>query len=116
MQPQAVTSGTPGPSVFGETPQMGGQMSGQMMNAQIKVPTMQAPQSVQNPYYFAGYLRKYIGRDVRVEFLIGTNGPLIDRTGTLLEVGASYIVLRLIRSDDTQVCDLYSIKFVTVYR
>ena len=51
----------------------------------------------------------------RVEFLIGTNGPLVDRIGTLLEVGASYIVLRLYMTNDIIICDLYSIKFVTVY-
>jgi hypothetical protein len=75
----------------------------------------QPPQTVQSPYYTAGYLRKFIGRDVRVEFLIGTGGPLVDRIGTLLEVGASYITLRPIRSSDTLMCDLYSIKFVTIY-
>lgn len=75
----------------------------------------QPPQIVQSPYYTAGYLRRYIGRDVRVEFLVGSSGPLIDRIGTLLEVGVSYIVIRPIRSNDTLICDLYSIKFVTVY-
>lgn len=76
---------------------------------------LQVPQTVQNPYFLAGKLRSYIGKDVRVEFLMGTNGPLIDRIGTLLEVGASYIIIRPIRTDDTLVCDLFSIKFVNVY-
>lgn len=76
---------------------------------------VQVPQTVQNPYYLAGKLKSYIGKDVRVEFLIGTNGPLVDRLGTLLEVGASYIIIRPIRTDDTLICDFYSIKFVTVY-
>jgi len=75
----------------------------------------QVPQTVQNPYYLAGKLQSYIGREVRVEFLIGTNGPMVDRTGTLLEVGASFIIIRPIMTDDTQVCDLFSIKFVTVF-
>jgi hypothetical protein len=76
---------------------------------------IQTPQTVQSPYYTAGYLRKYIGSDVRVEFLIGTGGPLVDRIGVLTEVGASYIVLKPFRTNDTLMCDLYSIKFVTVY-
>jgi hypothetical protein len=76
----------------------------------------QAPESVQNPYYAAGFLKNYIGRDMRVEFLIGTSGALSDRTGTLMEVGASYIVLRPFNSDDLLMCDLYAIKFVTIYR
>ena len=37
----------------------------------------QAPQTVQSPYYTAGYLRRFIGRDVRVEFLIGNRKNLL---------------------------------------
>lgn len=76
---------------------------------------VQVPQTVQNPFYLAGKLRTFIGRDVRVEFLMGTNGPLIDRIGKLLEVGASYIIIKPIRTDDTLVCDIFSIKFVNVF-
>lgn len=75
----------------------------------------QPPQSLQSPYYMAGKLTSYIGCDVRVEFLIGTGGALVDRIGTLLEVGASYIIIRPIRTNDILVCDLFSVKFVTVY-
>jgi hypothetical protein len=50
---------------------------------------------------------------MRVEFLLGTN-LLTDRTGTLVAVGASYIVLRLVDSDDLMMCDIFSIKFVTI--
>ena len=60
-----------------------------------------------------GFLRTQIGRKMRVEFLLN-QGPLVDRTGTLLAVGASYILLRLIESDDIMMCDIYSIKFVTI--
>lgn len=74
----------------------------------------QAPQTVQSPMYTPGFLRTQIGRRIRVEFLIGTNAPLIDRTGTLLAVGASYILIRPVDSDDIMLCDIYSIKFVTV--
>lgn len=73
------------------------------------------PTTVQNPYYTAGFLKKFIGRDMRVEFLIGTNGALVDRTGKLLDVGASYIVLQPYLSDDYLMADLYSIKFVTIF-
>lgn len=75
----------------------------------------QTPMTVQNQYYLPAYLTNFIGKDVRVEFLIGTTGPLVDRIGTLLEIGASYIVLRPIRTNDLLTCDLYSIKFVTIY-
>lgn len=115
-QRQPTTPGTPAmdlPTGIPSGPPYGGTP---LTTAMPTTPsTVQTPQTVQNPYYTAGYLRKFIGRDVRVEFLIGTGGPLIDRIGKLLEVGASYIVIRPIRSNDTLICDLYSIKFVTVY-
>ena len=76
----------------------------------------QAPQTVQSPFYLAGFLRSHIGQRMRVEFLIGTSGALVDRIGTLVDVGASYIVLEPVDSDDLIVADLYSIKFVTIYR
>ncbi|HOJ09321.1 MAG TPA: hypothetical protein PK733_01845 [Clostridiales bacterium] len=82
----------------------------------IPQPPAQAPQTVSSPYYLAGFLRNYVGRMVRVEFLMGTTAPLVDRIGNLMEVGASYIVLRPVGTDDLIVADLYSIKFVTIYR
>lgn len=75
----------------------------------------QVPQSLESSFFMAGYLKKFIGRDIRIEFLIGSSGPLIDRIGKLLEVGASFITIRPLRSNDILVCDLYSIKFVTVF-
>lgn len=73
----------------------------------------QLPTTVESTLFTPGFLRTQIGRRVRVEFLIGTNN-LTDRTGTLLAVGASYILIRPIESDDLMMCDLYSIKFVTI--
>ncbi len=78
-------------------------------------PAAEAPSTVQSPYYTAGFLRNFLGRSMRVEFLIGTSGALVDRIGELVEVGASYIVLRPLLSDELIMCDLYSIKFVTIY-
>jgi hypothetical protein len=83
------------------------------------VPTpspMQEPMSLRNPYQSQGYLQQHIGQNMRVQFLIGSNGPLVDRTGVLVEVGESYIVLQPTNTDDLLMCDLYSIKFVTIYR
>jgi len=77
-------------------------------------PGQQIPQTLQSTMFIPGFLRTQIGRTIRVEFLIGTNGPLVDRTGVLLGVGASYILLRPINSDDIMLCDLFSIKFVSI--
>ncbi len=70
------------------------------------------PTTVESPLFTPGFLRTQIGRKVRVEFLLGTNS-FTDRTGTLIAVGASYILIRLVDSDDVMLCDIYSIKFVT---
>lgn len=74
----------------------------------------QMPVTVSSPLYTPGFLRTQIGRRMRVEFLIGTSN-LTDRSGTLVAVGASYIIIRLIDSDDLMLCDIYSIKFVTIF-
>ena len=81
----------------------------------ILSPSADTPTTVQSPYYSAGFLRNFLGRSMRVEFLIGTTGPLVDRIGTLVEVGASYIVLQPYLTDDLLMCDLFSIKFVYIY-
>ncbi|HEX2985296.1 MAG TPA: hypothetical protein VHO71_00610 [Caproiciproducens sp.] len=65
--------------------------------------------------YLNGYLRTRIGYPVRVEFLLGTSN-LEDRTGTLLGVGANYILLNEAETDDVLACDFYNIKFVTFFR
>lgn len=73
----------------------------------------QLPTTVESPLFTPGFLRTQIGRKMRIEFLIGSNN-LTDRTGTLVAVGASYVLIRLIDSDDLMMCDIYSIKFVTI--
>lgn len=73
----------------------------------------QIPVTLESPLFTPGFLRTQIGRRVRVEFLLGTN-LLTDRTGTLVAVGASYILLRMLESDDLMMCDIFSIKFVTI--
>ena len=72
------------------------------------------PVTTENILYLNAFLRTMIGRRVTVDFLIGTN-TLTDRTGTLLAVGANYIVINEVETDDLLVCDFYSIKFVKIY-
>ncbi len=59
-------------------------------------------------------MRDNIGEYMDVEFLIGTNG-LTTRSGQLTNVGVSYIVLYDRAKDRYMICDLYSVKFVTIY-
>ena len=72
-----------------------------------------SPEILTNNIYTPAFLREQIGKLMRVEFLIGTNN-LTDRIGVLEDVGASYILLRSIESDNLIYCDIYSIKFVTI--
>lgn len=76
--------------------------------------TQPQPMTTDSMQYLNGFLRSQVGRRVRVEFLLGTN-TITDKTGTLLGVGANYVLLRLVDSDDLLVCDFYNIKFVTVF-
>lgn len=73
-----------------------------------------APGVITDIGYTQGWLRTQIGQRVKIEFLIGTN-MLIDREGTLLDVGISYIIIREVDTDDLLMCDIYSIKFVRIY-
>ncbi len=72
-----------------------------------------SPEILTNNIYTPAFLRENIGKLMRVEFLIGTNN-LVDRTGILIEVGASYILLRALESDVVTYADIYSIKFITI--
>jgi hypothetical protein len=72
------------------------------------------PVTTESLMYMNGFMRTQIGRRVTVEFLIGTN-TLVDKSGTLLAVGANYILINEIESDDILLCDFYSIKFMKFY-
>lgn len=70
---------------------------------------------ITEPGYTQYYLKQQIGKRVKIEFLIGTN-MLVDREGTLLDVGISYLVIREVDTNNLVMCDMYSIKFVTIYQ
>lgn len=72
------------------------------------------PVTVESLQYMNGFMRTQIGRRVTIEFLIGTN-TLTDRTGTLLAVGANYILINEVETDDILLCDFFSMKFIKFY-
>ena len=86
------------------------QDKGENRNVQIN---QNSPEILTNNIYTPAFLREQIGKLMRVEFLIGTNN-LTDRIGILEDVGASYILLRSVESNNLIYCDIYSIKFVTI--
>lgn len=59
------------------------------------------------------YLTTNIGKSVRAEFIIGSD-QYADKTGILIEVGINYFVLEDVNSRTHIMCDLYSVKFVTI--
>ncbi len=75
--------------------------------------TQQGPPPATERGYIPYYLASNIGKNVRAEFIIGSN-QYTDRTGKLLEVGINYFVLEDVNSRTHVMCDLYSVKFVTV--
>lgn len=75
--------------------------------------SVDGPPALTDSEYIAGFLRQYIGRLLLVEFVVGTNS-FMDRSGFLREVGVNYIVLEDLISRNLVMCDLYSIRFVTI--
>ena len=62
--------------------------------------------------YFKGYLKKCIGKLIRVESLIGNR--LQTRTGILMDVGCDYIVIKTATNCSSMVIEGTSIKYITV--
>lgn len=71
------------------------------------------PETYTNSLYSPGFFRNFIGKLVKAEFLLGSAG-MQDRIGVLVEVGASYIVLRSVQDNNLLYCDIFSIKFLTI--
>jgi len=63
--------------------------------------------------YIPYYLASNIGKNIRAEFIIGSN-MYADKTGVLIEVGINYFVIDDVGSRTHIMCDLYSVKFVTI--
>lgn len=75
--------------------------------------TQQGPPPSTERGYIPYYLASNIGKNVRAEFIIGSS-QYTDRVGRLIEVGINYFVLEDVNSRTHVMCDLYSVKFVTV--
>jgi len=80
---------------------------------QVSPPTQEGPPPSTEEGYIPYYLASNIGKSVRAEFIIGSN-QYVDKTGVLREVGINYFVLEDVNSRTNIMCDLYSVKFVTI--
>lgn len=99
-----------------QTPQSGTALpspSSMSQNSVNDAITQQGPPPSTERGYIPYYLASNIGKNVRAEFIIGTN-QYADKTGVLTEVGINYFVLRDVNSRTDIMCDLYSVKFVTL--
>jgi hypothetical protein len=74
---------------------------------------VQGPPAARDVNYLAGYLSQQLGKRVLAEFVVGTNS-FLDKTGVLRSVGANYFVLEDFITRAMTLCDLYSVKFITV--
>jgi len=95
-------------------------MNDMIMNDNMKVNDVpnntmfqEGPPPVMDPHYLAGYLAGNIGKNVRAEFAL-PGGFFLDKAGVLREVGVNYFVLEDYISRAKIVCDLYSVKFLTI--
>lgn len=72
------------------------------------------PITAESIQYLNGFIRSQIGRNVSIEFLVGTN-QLVTKDGFLIAVGANFILLNQKGTNDIIACDFYNIKFITFY-
>ncbi|WP_434303986.1 alginate lyase [Clostridium botulinum] len=78
-------------------------------------PNAQFMPSIQDDIlYNQGFLKTQIGKRVKIDFLIGTN-MFIDKEGTLVGVGISYVLIDEVDTNHLIMADMYSIKFVTIF-
>lgn len=91
-----------------------GSTTGSLPTNIASVPPQMVESPVMDTEYTQGYLKTQIGKKVKIEFLIGTN-MLVDREGTLVDVGISFVIINEVETDDLLLCDIYSIKFVRFY-
>lgn len=72
------------------------------------------PVTAESIQYLNGFIRTQIGRRMTVTFLVGSN-QLEDKSGYLLGVGANYILINELDTNDLTACDFYNIKFIRFY-
>lgn len=72
------------------------------------------PITAESIQYLNGFIRSQIGRNVSIEFLVGTN-QIVTKEGFLIAVGANFILLNQKGTNDIIACDFYNIKFITFY-
>ena len=70
------------------------------------------PETLTNPVFLPAFLKNHIGKLVKIESLIGD--CLQAKIGTLLQVGADFVVIKLNQNCSSMVIEGRSIKFITI--
>ena len=70
--------------------------------------------NAQNIQYLNSFARTQIGRMVQVNFLAGST-TMLTLEGTLLGVGANFLMINERGTNDITTCDFYSIKYMRFY-
>lgn len=70
------------------------------------------PETLTNSVFLPAYLKKHVGKLVKIEALVGD--CLVCRVGTLLEIGADFVVIKLQQNCCSMVIEGSSIKFITI--
>ena len=81
----------------------------------LDIGSSQGPPPAAEVGFIPYYLASNMGRTVRAEFIVGTS-QYVDKTGVISEVGVNYFVLYDTNARADVMCDLYSVKFVTIPR
>lgn len=69
---------------------------------------------IEDPEKIQGWLKTQIGKYMIIDFIIGTQ-IAVDKAGILTTVGVDYLILQDVRAPIQKVCDLYSVKFITIF-
>lgn len=101
------------PLLSSESRQESAPVQGPVTVQQQPIMDVEGPPPATEEGYIPAFLRRNIGRIVRAEFIIGSN-QYTDRNGRIVEVGTNYFVLEDVNSRTHIMCDLYSVKFVTL--
>lgn len=84
------------------------------MNSGINGYSDAFPVTSESIQFLNGFIRTQIGRHVQVDFLVGSNA-ITTKNGYLLGVGANYILINELDTNDITACDFYNIKFIRIY-
>lgn len=95
----------------------GTQMMNQFTQSQLSPITeynQPFPVTGESIQYLNGFMRTQIGRRVEIQMLVGSD-TLVTKEGYLLGIGANYILINEVGTNDLTSCDFYNIKFVRYF-